>query len=213
MNEQASRDRKQRLEAELRDPANRKIVDAAKRTIDSRPPPGKRALENLASEVEGASSTLIESVDQIVEVLTLVLGNISKIAKTQEITATRSRHALLWIRASTIVSLFVLLATAYLLVRLDAAASDLKATESRVNQAIEALHQTDQKVEEVKQSAEETSRVEIVADDDESGSAVVRITPPKAPKGSGGTGDAEPLAPPARAVEIPLDLYGAKESR
>jgi len=200
MTESASRDK---LESELQKPRNKRLVKAAKETIRSTPPPGKKDLEEMADEVGQASSDLVKSVDQIVEVLTLVLGNISEIAKTQKATAVRSRRALLWIRVSTVVSLFVLLATAYLLLRIDEAASDLKQTESRVNQAIQTLQRTDEKVEAVKQTADETSRVEIVPDEDESGSAVVRITPPKI------RDPEEDASIPTSAVEIPIDLNGA----
>lgn len=198
------------LTAALEDPENAKILEEAKREIGSeRPPPD---LDSLAKEVDDASTTLTESVDQIVGVLLLVLGKQTKIVTAQEKTLRASRVSLIWIRVATVVSAFAFVALGVLLYRVDQTARSLNETQrgltstvEALNKTIEALERTDEKVEAVKKQTEEAPRVEIVPDeeDPESGSAVVRITPPKKQ-------DQKPTPEPSATVEIPIDLKGAK---
>jgi len=220
-----------RLELEKHLLANTPVeVEAAQVAFDgarSSPPPlipRSPALSSPDQERGDASRALGESVDKVCEALVMVFGKISQVSDQSHGQTLVLRSLMRWLIGVAaiqvlvcvimIVLAFMSYKTGQIIEQTSAEQADVvqKLTEltQRVERVAKASEDTKRTVAAVKKTADETATVQIVADPEKPGGAMVRIVPPK---------DA-PAPPPktspdaaAFPVEIPVKVDEARTPR
>jgi len=186
----------------------RKAYEQARQTpsVDSELPPPRAPMATdpqgtAAREVRAATVALTTSVDQICEALVLVFGEMKAASTTL---AAVTRVLMLLMVGQMLVFGFM----GYMVWRLEAVVQEAEQTRAQQERASVEIAKlkissdaTRRTVDEVKEKAAETPTVEIVADENKPGSAVVRIVPPSR--------SAHPN-PSSSSLEIPLKLEDAR---
>lgn len=158
-----------------------------------------------AKEVKQATIALTASVDQICEGLVLVFGEM----KTVTTTLAAITRVLLLLMIGQMIAFgfmgYMVWRLESVVVQADQTRKEQAQTTAEIANLKRSSEATKRTVDEVKSKADEAPKVEIIADQNKPGTAVVRILPPTK------SSDPDP-APPVPSVDIPLNLDGARPS-
>lgn len=160
------------------------------------PPPIRRQLPSVpeaASEIEGASKHLRESVDKICEALVLVFGKMEDVGSMVEGQARALRRITRWLAVVVVFQLIVCVATAFLAYQLSESVADaavIRGSQKRVVMDLEVLtkrlsglerstKETQETVQAVKTKSDKAPTVAIISDRRRGtrGGAVVKVSP------------------------------------
>ena len=218
-------------------------VEAAKAAFESAqtstPPPSSRsplppppsASSSEIKEMGEAATKLGESVDKVCEALVMVFGKISNVSdeahgQTLMLRSLTRLMVVVAIIQGVVCVVMILLAclTWTTSQRIDqthvsqtAAVRGLTELTNRVDWVAKSAEETKRAVVAVKKTADETATVQLVADPDKPGGAVVRIVPPRTPVPASSASSEATKAPPAspreKPVEIPVQVDGARTGK